>query len=117
MLIYSKIKYETLCAFYDAIEQGLDYPAAAEQVLRKQDGGEGLERVIASFTIAKKLLPETDVLPPRLLAEVRWALATFQAIPEAELTAQIPQALYLTDLSKDYQHITDWLERHDGLDH
>ena len=97
-MIYSKIKYDALCSFYDLIEHGENYVIAAEQT-------------IFNITIIVRILLLNIVLSPYLIDKGLAATKIFQSISESELEQQINSPVYLTELSVACQRVSSILQR------
>ena len=66
-MIYSKIKYDALCSFYDLIEHGENYVVAAEQAIKQATTYHGLKQIIFNITIIERILLLNVVLSPYLI--------------------------------------------------
>lgn len=110
-MIYSKIKYDALCSFYDLIEHGENYVIAAEQTIKQATTYHGLEQIIFNITIIVRILLLNIVLSPYLIDKGLAATKKFQSISESELEQQINSPVYLTELSLACQRVSSILQR------
>lgn len=110
-MIYSKIKYDALCSFYDLIEHGENYVIAAEQAIKQDTTYHGLEQIIFNITIIVRILLLNVVLSPYLIDKGLAAIKSFQSIAESELEQQINSPVYLTELSVACQRVSTILQR------
>lgn len=109
-MIYSKIKYEALCSYYDLTEHGENNIIAAEQAIKQATTYPGLEQIIFIITIIAQILLHKIVLSPYLIDKGLEAIKSFQSISESELTQQINTPVYLTDLSVSCQRVSSILK-------
>ena len=110
-MIYSKIKYDALCSFYDLIEHGENYVVAAEQAIKQATTYHGLKQIIFNITIIERILLLNVVLSPYLIDKGLAATKIFQSISESELEQQINSPVYLTELSVACQRVSSILQR------
>lgn len=115
-MIYSKIKYEALCSYYDLIEHGENNIIAAEQAIKQATTYHGLEQIISISTIIVQILLHKVVLSPYLIDKGLEVINCFQSISENELTQQINSPVYLTDLSVSCQRISSILKEEYNID-
>lgn len=111
MLIYSKIKYDALCSFYDLIEYGENDVVAAEKAIKQATTYYGLEEIVFNITIIVRILLHNVVLSPYLIDKGLVAIKDFQSISESELVQQITSPVCLTELSAACQRISSILQR------
>jgi|GluameStandDraft_1065615.scaffolds.fasta_scaffold43436_2 hypothetical protein len=110
-MIYSKIKYDALCSFYDLIEHGENYVVAAEQAIKQATTYHGLKQIIFNITIIERILLLNVVLSPYLIDKGLVAIKNFQSISESELEQQINSPVYLTELSVACQRVSSILQK------
>jgi len=110
-MVYSKIKYDALCSFYDQIERGESYVSAAEQAIEQGAPHQGLEQIVFTITIIARILLFKVALSPYLIEKAFAAIKNYQSISESDLMEQICTPVYLTDLNILYQRVSSILQR------
>ena len=113
-MVYSKIKYDALCSFYDQIERGESYVSAAEQAIEQGAPHQGLEQIVFTITIIARILLFKVALSPYLIEKALAAIKNYQSVSESGLMEQICTPVYLTDLNILHQRVSSILQREYG---
>ena len=113
-MVYSKIKYDALCSFYDQIERGESYVSAAEQAIEQGAPHQGLEQIVFTITIIARILLFKVALSPYLIEKAFAAIKNYQSISESDLMEQIRTSVYLKDLNILHQRVSSILQREYG---